>query len=1278
MKSKLINLIAMNFTSFLKQNKTLTILIFVIFSILIIGFVGNKLTEDEIENWANSIEEKTKLTETNTIIYLNKIQNEIIDNKNRLQNNLRNIDSLNFINIEKLINNYNSAEDIIAVFNNNNLIFWNVNYNQQLSKNDSLNFQFGETYFLKSGIDTYLFVKDTIKSNNPNVFILYGRIIEKQYELNPTYFKKISLTNDLTNKFFVEYTINYTPTELKNKDGRKHSFTILNNKNNKIATAIFIKQTRENAVQKLNDNIFIIQSFLALLGYLLLGFVLYQKIHNKIHLLLKFFLYSSYLIILRYLLISIKIPQKIFTSGFFSPKIYYSKFGFGLADSPIDLFVTLLILFIIFLTAFRYSIKYFKHELNSNKIKIIFPIILILTIIFYVVSLRGFSAVIRSFVFDTSLRYFQNPSLSLDFSNLLMHINVLIIGLVSILGSASIIIFLAKIYKTTFRINDNLFFIWSLVLFIFGIIIYQFVQKNPQSTIFIQVLHVLLVFTFVYLIIISEIKITTRIFLVYIIASFISIITLLFYNSELEKESLKTTAKVITRENDEFYKSIIFETLLDNFSRKIATEAFQNSNTNFNSNAFMIWSKSNLQKESVNSSVNFLDLKGNLLGGFGSIYPQFTIKNIIDTNAVIEEIKIFEEKLNNESQKIIRGIFPLKDEYAFLGYLDVSILSDLNDFGFSTHPEFISSGKLNEHAILKLDKLSILDYRNNELKIVYGDLNPSTEINDVILKTELTEKNDAWIEKEFNGSEYIFYLKKVKLNGIERMVAVALKGKDLSIGLFDFFKVFFTHAVILIIAIIFYFLIFYKKYKIYQFDLRAKLLSAFLIISLIPLILTAFYFRGITNDKNIESTYYKLGKRAFAIESYLNDHYENGNNGNINFANASKDLNINISAYFQNQILYSTDDLIYDVGLLPKIINPYVYKKLIIDGEQEILINEFIDEFSYKSFYYKAEIANSEIVIKVSDGFNKILLPLSGSEVDVFLFGTYSLAAIFIVLFSALLANQISSPIRKLTLATKSIAAGDLSLNINTNAKGEIKELVSGFEYMVKEIKQNQAMLAEIEREEAWKEMAKQVAHEIKNPLTPMKLSVQQLIAAYEDKSDKFDMFFKKVTSTILNQIETLKNIATEFSNFARMPKLKVEQIDCIEIIRESINLFSGENIKIELNTNLEQLIINGDSQQLRRTIINLIRNSIQANAKNILFNIIENEKEFLLQITDNGNGIKSENIEKIFETNFTTKNDGMGLGLSLAKRYLTSTGADISVIQTSEEGTIFQIKFLK
>jgi nitrogen fixation/metabolism regulation signal transduction histidine kinase len=239
-------------------------------------------------------------------------------------------------------------------------------------------------------------------------------------------------------------------------------------------------------------------------------------------------------------------------------------------------------------------------------------------------------------------------------------------------------------------------------------------------------------------------------------------------------------------------------------------------------------------------------------------------------------------------------------------------------------------------------------------------------------------------------------------------------------------------------------------------------------------------------------------------------------------------------------------------------------------------------------------------------------------------------------------------------------------------------ELVSGFQYMIKELKKNQTILAEIEREEAWKEMAKQVAHEIKNPLTPMKLSVQQLIAAYKDKSDKFDLFFEKVTNTILNQIETLRNIATEFSNFARMPKLKVELIDFNEVINNSINLFTDEKVKISFEPLNAKTEISGDAEQLKRTIINLIRNSIQANAIKICLYTKEENDNLILFVEDNGNGISDENLDKIFDTNFTTKSDGMGLGLSMAKRYVKSTGGNIDILETSNAGTIIKLTFPK
>jgi two-component system, NtrC family, nitrogen regulation sensor histidine kinase NtrY len=299
-------------------------------------------------------------------------------------------------------------------------------------------------------------------------------------------------------------------------------------------------------------------------------------------------------------------------------------------------------------------------------------------------------------------------------------------------------------------------------------------------------------------------------------------------------------------------------------------------------------------------------------------------------------------------------------------------------------------------------------------------------------------------------------------------------------------------------------------------------------------------------------------------------------------------------------------------------------------------------------------------------------------DMDVFLFGIYSLAVIIIIIFSTILANNISAPIRKLTKATISVAQGDLNVKLENKERGEIKDLVNGFNRMTGELQKNQLDLAELERENAWKEMAKQVAHEIKNPLTPLKLAVQQLVASYKDKSEKFDSVFEKVTQTVLAQIENLSSIATEFSRFAKMPSLNLEEVNLQEVIADTLNLFVDEKVKIIFNSDVESSVIEADNNQLRRMIINLIRNSIQADADEIKIDLHSIENNYILIFADNGIGIPASERDKIFEPGYTSKEKGMGIGLKLIKRFLEGINGNIILQETSEKGTIFKITIPK
>ncbi|HEY7751759.1 MAG TPA: ATP-binding protein, partial [Ignavibacteriaceae bacterium] len=392
------------------------------------------------------------------------------------------------------------------------------------------------------------------------------------------------------------------------------------------------------------------------------------------------------------------------------------------------------------------------------------------------------------------------------------------------------------------------------------------------------------------------------------------------------------------------------------------------------------------------------------------------------------------------------------------------------------------------------------------------------------------------------------------------------------------------------------------------------------------------------------------------------------------FENASKELGISFIVYKASDQIYSSRSEFFQTGLFSLKLNPLVHYNLNYLSYREFLTKEIVNNFRYDAFYKKFNSGSEPLIIGVNDAFNKIELAYSTVDFDVLLFGTYSFALLIIIVVSTFFAGQISAPIRRLTKATKAVAQGDLNVDLQNSEKGELKDLYDGFNIMTKELQKNQIEIAELERENAWKEMAKQVAHEIKNPLTPMKLAIQQLVASYGDKKEEFESVLRKLSQSVLNQIESLSQIATEFSSFAKMPSIRIESFDIISVVNDIINLFADESIEISVEYENESLTIEADQSQFKRMIINMIRNSIQAEAGRILIKVSEQNGMINLLISDNGNGISQEIQNKIFESNFTTKDKGMGLGLKLSKRFLEQIQGDIKLVHSSAGKTEFLI----
>ena len=249
-----------------------------------------------------------------------------------------------------------------------------------------------------------------------------------------------------------------------------------------------------------------------------------------------------------------------------------------------------------------------------------------------------------------------------------------------------------------------------------------------------------------------------------------------------------------------------------------------------------------------------------------------------------------------------------------------------------------------------------------------------------------------------------------------------------------------------------------------------------------------------------------------------------------------------------------------------------------------------------------------------------------------------------------------------------------------SNATKEIDSLVNSYNKMIDDLEDSAERLAKTEREQAWQEMAKQVAHEIKNPLTPMRLTVQSFQKNSGLKGSDQNGKLNDFCDTLIEQIDTMSNVATSFSDFATLPKTQLEKTDIVDATKKVVEIFEQNNITLE--TSSENIFVKLDKEQWIRVMTNLIKNSIQAipHDREPLINvkITENSKTVKVMVSDNGLGVSKINRDKIFEPKFTTKSDGMGLGLGIVRSIINSHRGKISYKSKSRKGTDFKISLPK
>ncbi|PSQ94014.1 MAG: histidine kinase, partial [Bacteroidetes bacterium QH_2_63_10] len=387
-------------------------------------------------------------------------------------------------------------------------------------------------------------------------------------------------------------------------------------------------------------------------------------------------------------------------------------------------------------------------------------------------------------------------------------------------------------------------------------------------------------------------------------------------------------------------------------------------------------------------------------------------------------------------------------------------------------------------------------------------------------------------------------------------------------------------------------------------------------------------------------------------------------------------VGLDLHLYKEGQLVRTSQSRLQREGLVNERLPGTVYHELYDEAYRFVTAEVAVGQFRYRVGYQALVDGEGrpQMVIGVPTLAQQEQLQEEKSRTLAYLFGALLLLVVVVVLTGVVLANALAQPIAQLRQGLEAVGEGRFARTLSVDTRDEIGDLVQTFNL-------------------AWREMARQVAHEIKNPLTPMKLSIQHLRRAFEradgpTDSSEFGEVFDRITSTLIEQVEALVRIADEFSTFARLPTRVPEPVDLAEVVEEAASLMEEEATNhdaLALDLPDDPLVVEADREELRRLYINLLKNALQA---------IPDDREGRVRVTarrvsgsdgeapavysevvDNGTGIPPDVRDKVFEPNFSTKTSGTGLGLAIAQKSIDELGGEIGYETTEGEGTTFWIR---
>lgn len=469
--------------------------------------------------------------------------------------------------------------------------------------------------------------------------------------------------------------------------------------------------------------------------------------------------------------------------------------------------------------------------------------------------------------------------------------------------------------------------------------------------------------------------------------------------------------------------------------------------------------------------------------------------------------------------------------------------------------------------------------------------------------------------------------------------------------------------------------------------LQVIMISVIVVSSIVLVTVSLLFINSLNSNKNNEI----LSEKLNSILVNLETRYGAERSFDSISDEALSDLLIDLSnIYFTDINIYdskgfllaSSRDQIFREGMISEQMTAGSARQLMVDKKSFFIERENIGSYSFLSAYAPVRNIDNELLGYLNLPYfakqEEIRREISGL-ISAFA-NIYIIMIVITVMLALLLSRYITKPLQQIGNQFSRVKIGNKNPKIEWSRKDEIGRLVDEYNRMIDEMEKSAELLARSERESAWRLMARQVAHEIKNPLTPIKLSMQLLMRAWNDKAPDWDIRLKRFSQTLIMQIDTLSSIATEFSDFAQMPQPQIQQFDIIPLVQQSAALFRDQSdCDIVLKTALHECEILADPNQMLRVFNNLIKNALQAIPSDrqglLTIRLSIEDETCLISFQDNGSGISNERQTRIFSPNFTTKTAGMGLGLAMVKNIIENSSGRVWFATDPGEGTTFFIE---